>query len=352
MRSNISRMHHERRHPGGRSAVTLLSLSTLGVLVTLALGGLVMPRTVDAQPPGQVRRIGYLAGGTAGSLTPRLEAFRQGLRELGYAEGQNLTIAYRFAEGQVERLPVLAAELVRLPVEVIVTAGTPGALAAQQATRTIPIVMTNVSDPVARGLIASLARPGGNITGLTSVSTDLAGKRLELLMETVPGLVRVGVLWEPANPGATAVFTATAAAAQAVGVQVHPLEVRVPEEVEQAFTAATAGRVQGLIVVQSPLTTARRHQIVTLATTSRLPTIYAAREFVERGGLMSYGPSYTDLYRRVATYVAKILQGTMPADLPVQTPWKFEFVVNLKSAQALGLTLPPPLLVFADEVIR
>jgi putative ABC transport system substrate-binding protein len=275
MRSTIGSVHGGGRYTGAREEATSLVRSTLGVIVILALGVLVIPLASDAQPPGQVPRIGYLAADTGSLNAPRLEAFRHGLRDLGYTEGKNLTIEYRFAEGKLERLPALAAELVRLKVEVVVAGGTPMLLAAQHATRTVPIVMTNVSDPVARGLVASLARPGGNITGLTSISTDLSGKRLELLKETVPKLARVGVLWDPADQGATAVFKETEAAAQALGVQVHPLEVRDPKDVERAFNAATGGQVQALIVVQGLFINARQKQIMAVALERRLPTMYS-----------------------------------------------------------------------------
>jgi putative tryptophan/tyrosine transport system substrate-binding protein len=352
MRSTIGSVHGGRRHTGAHEEATSLWRSTLGVILILALGVLGLPLASDAQPPGQVPRIGYLAADMGSLNAPRLEAFRHGLRDLGYVEGKNLTIEYRFAEGKLERLPELAAELVRLKVEVIVAGGTLMLLAAKHATRTIPIVMTNVSDPVARGLVASLARPGGNITGLTSISMDLSGKRLEQLKETVPGLARVGVLWDPADQGATAVFKETEAAAQALGVQVQPLEVRDPKEVERAFYAATGGRVQALIVVQGLLINARQKQIMAAALERRLPTMYSDREFVESGGLMSYGPNYPAMYRRAATYVHKILQGATPVDLPVEQPTKFELVVNRRTAKALGLEVPTSILLLADEVIE
>jgi putative ABC transport system substrate-binding protein len=266
-------------------------------------------------------------------------------------EGQTIHLAWRYAEGQVERLPALAAELARLPVDVLVAAGgTPVALAAQRATTTIPIVMTNVGDPVETGLVASLARPGGNITGLSSMSPDITGKRLELLKTVVPALSRVAVLWQPANPSAALQFQELQAAARALHLQVQALEVRGPDEFDHAFSAARgAGAV---VVVGDSVFTQHRRRITALAQRSRLPAMYVFREFVEAGGLMSYGVNLPDLGRRAAIYVDKILKGAKPADLPVEQPTKFELVINLKTAQALGLTIAPTLLFQADEVIK
>ena len=306
----------------------------------------------EAQQPKKIPRIGFLIPGSHAAYSARTEAFRQGLRALGYGEGKNISIEYRFTEGRLERFPDLAAELVRLKVDVIVTAGTEAVLAAKQATQTIPIVMANVGDPVARGIIASLARPGGNITGLTTVSQDLSGKRLELLKETVPRLTRVGVLWNPTDRGATATFKETEATARAFGVQVQSLEVRSPSDFDAAFKAATQGRVHGLNVLQSGLINTHRTQIVELVTKNRLPTMFAEGAHVESGGLMSHGPNFPDLWRRAAVYVDKILKGTKPADLPVEQPMKFEFIVNLKTAKRIGMTIPPNVLVRADKVIR
>ena len=311
------------------------------------------PASPEAQQPGKVTRIGFLGEESPSSMAARVEVFRQGLRELGYVEGKNITIEYRFGEGRRERFPDLAAELVRLKVDVIVAAGgTVVALPAKEATSTIPIVMAHGGDPVARGLIASLARPGGNITGLTSISPDLAGKRLELLKETVPRLIRVGVLWDPAGRGSAAVFKETEVAAGALGVQLQSLEVRSPEDFESAFKAATMGRSQVLIITATPVTTTYRTRIAELATKSRLPTMSTQSQSVEAGGLMSYGPSLLDMYRRAATYVDKILKGTKPADLPVEQPMKFDLVINLKTAKQIGLTIPPNVLARADRVIK
>ena len=309
--------------------------------------------SASAQHPARkVPRIGVLNAGASSSIPARLGAFRQGLRDLGYIEGQNIIIELPYAEGKLDRLPDVAAEFVRIKVEVIVTTGTTGALAAKKATSTIPIVMTTGADPVAMGLIASLARPGGNITGLTSVSTDLAGKRLELLKETVPRLTRVGILWNPADPGSTAVFKETETMARSLGVQVQSLEVRSPNDFESAFKAATGERAHALIIVQTALINNRRARIVELATKNRLPTMFGEGAHVESGGLMSYAPNSADLFRRAATYVDKILKGTKPADLPVEQPIKFDFMINLKTAKQIGLTIPPNVLVRADKVIK
>jgi putative ABC transport system substrate-binding protein len=307
----------------------------------------------QAQQPKKIHRIGVLAEGSPQGYGLRIGAFLQGLRELGYAEGKNITIEYRFAEGRRERHADLAAQLVRLKVDVIVAAGGTGvALALKEATSTIPIVMAHGGDPVARGIIASLARPGGNITGLTSISPELAGKRLELLKETVPRLTRVGVLWDPAGQGAAAVVKETEVAARGMGVQVQSLEVRSPEDFEDVFKAATIGRSQALIITGTPVTTTYGTRIVELATRSRLPTMSTQSQLVGTSGLMSYGPSLPDLYRRSATYVDKILKGAKPADLPVERPMKFEFVINLKAAKQIGLTIPPNVLARADKVIK
>jgi ABC-type uncharacterized transport system substrate-binding protein len=327
-----------------------MGCSALRCIVILILSLLVAPRATTAQPPAKGPRIGILRSGV-GDSTGLSDAFRQGLRQRGYVEGQTIHLAWRYAEGQVERLPALAAELARLPVDVLVAAGgTPVALAAQRATTTIPIVMTNVGDPVETGLVASLARPGGNITGLSSMSPDITGKRLELLKAVVPALSRVAVLWQPANPSAALQFQELQAAARALHLQVQALEVRGPDEFDHAFSAARgAGAV---VVVGDPVFTQHRRRITALAQRSRLPAMYVFREFVEAGGLMSYGVHLPDLGRRAAIYVDKILKGAKPADLPVEQPTKFELVINLKTAQALGLTIAPTLLFQADEVIK
>jgi putative ABC transport system substrate-binding protein len=328
---------------------------TLGaLLVTLALGLLVGPLGAEAQPVGKVWRIGYL------HLTQYLdarsrgiyEAFRQGLRDLGYVEGQNLTIEERNADNQLERLAHLAAELARLPVDVLVTAGENAARAAQHATRMIPIVVAASGDPVGAGLVASLARPGGNLTGLSLMSPELAGKRLELLKEAVPMASRVGVLFNPASTGEVPLWRETEGAARALGVQLHALEVRRADDLERAFATATSAGVGALIVWRDFLIETHRIRTLQLAAQSRLPVMSELREFVEDGGLLAYGPSLPDSFRRAATYVDKILKGATPGDLPMEQPTKFELVLNLKTAQALGLSIPPTLLFQADEVIR
>jgi putative ABC transport system substrate-binding protein len=328
-------------------------LRAVGCLVTLILSLLATPLTAEAQQLAQVPRIGVLSASSsaAEASSYSLEAFRQGLRDLGYVEGQNIAVEYRFAEWQEARLAALAAELVRLPVDVLVTRATPAARAARQATSTIPIVFTNVNDPVGQGLVASLARPGGNVTGLSTLSSELSGKLLELLQEAVPGLRRVAVLWNAANRGIALQFRETQDAARVLGLELHSLEVRDPDDIDRLVAAALGERAEGLVVL--PATPLRYPtQVVDFATTHRLPVIYAERERVQAGGLMSYGPHYREIARRAAAYVDKILKGAKPADLPVEQPMKFEFVINLKTAQTLGLTLPPHLLFFADEVLQ
>src|SRR5712691_2161119 len=327
--------------------------SAVGFVVTLTLSLLVAPLTAEAQQATNVHRIGRLSAGSPTAPNPNLEAFRQGLRELGYVEGQNLIIESRYAEGSEERLPDLAAELVRLKVEVIVAGGSSTIRAAQHATRTIPIVMAVSYDPVGRGLVASLARPGGNTTGVSTLGTELPGKRLELLKETVPQSARVAVLANPAAGGYESVMHNLTGAAQALGLQLRVVELRSAEELDTAFATMTREGVDALIVVSDPaLMEGLRGRTVDLAATHRLPAMYSSRELVVAGGLMSYGPSLSDIFRHAATYVDKILKGAKPADLPVEQPMKFEFIINLKTAQALGLTISPMLLIQADEVIR
>jgi putative ABC transport system substrate-binding protein len=322
--------------------------SAVGSLVALILSLLAVPCAAAAPPAGKVWRIGYLIAGSGGID----EAFRHGLRDLGYVEGQNLTIEYRHADNQRERLPDLAAELARLPVDVIVVAGENAARAAQQATRTIPIVLTAGADPMGIGLVASLARPEGNLTGLSLMSAELEGKRLELLKEAVPTASRVGVLFNPASTNAIRLWRETESAARSLGVQLHALEVRQADELEHAFAAATSAGVGALIVWRNFLMETHRTRILQLASQRRLPVMAELREYVDDGGLMFYGPSLPDAFRRAATYVDKILQGAAPADLPIEQPTKFELVLNRKTAQALGITFPPTLLILADEVIQ
>ena len=327
--------------------------SAIGCIVTLTLSLLAAPLASDAQRVGKVARIGYLSPVAPGP-SPILVAFRQGLGQLGWVEGENLAIEYRWAEGRLDPLPDLAAELVRLKVDVIVTWG-PAVGAAQQATRTIPIVIASTLDAVQSGFVASLAQPGGNITGLTLISPELMGKRLELLKEAFPNISRVALLTGPSGPAfrvITLLVKETEAAAQALGMTLQTLEVRDGEDVTRAFTAMARERPDALYVLEAPILYVHQTRIVDLAAASRLPTIFGVRQFVDAGGLLSYGVNVPDLHRRAASYVDKILKGTKPADLPVEQPTKFELVINLKTAEALGLTLPPALLFQADEVIK
>jgi putative ABC transport system substrate-binding protein len=306
---------------------------------------------VEAQQAEHVSRIGYLSIGLPSANAARIEAFRQGLRELGYVEGHNLVIEWRYAEDKLERLPALAADLVRLKVEVIVTAAPGPTRAAQEATATMPIVMAYDSDPVGNGFVASLARPGGNITGLSSLAPEISGKQLELLRELVPRLSRVVVLgtWTTLYAGRLKEIERAAGALQ---IQLQYLDVRGPEDMQTAFQEARAGRADAVLVLASPILESHRLEVAELAAKYQLPTIYHVAEFVEAGGLLSYGASFLDMYRRAATYVAKILQGAKPADLPVEQPTKFELVINLKTAKALDLPVPPLLLLQADKVIE
>ena len=322
---------------------------------TFALGlllcALCLP--VAAQEPKKVPRIGFLSGGSPSSFSRFTEAFREGLRELGYVEEKNIAIEYKWAEGINDRLPNLAAELVRLKVDVIVTSGgTTTIFAAKNATERIPIVMASSSDPVETGLVNSLARPGGNITGLTLGGPELYGKRVELLRETVPRVSRAGILFNPANPAAALALKETQAAAHALGLQLQSLEVRSPEDFESVFKAATKAQTGALIVTQQAPIFVHRQRVVALASKSRLPVMYAESEWPNVGGLMSYGPDINDNYRRAATYVDKILKGAKPAELPVERPTKFEFVINLKTAKQIGLTIPQSVLYQADKVIK
>jgi putative tryptophan/tyrosine transport system substrate-binding protein len=308
--------------------------------------------SAEAQQPKKVPLIGYLTAGSLSAISTRIEAFRQGLRELEYVEGKNVIIERRSVEGKADRLPGLAAELVRLKVDVIVTAGPQATHAAKQATVTIPIVMTFDSDPVGSGSVASLARPGGNITGLSTLAPEISGKQLELLKEIVPKLSRVAVLGSSTTPGNAQSLKETELAAGTLAVQLQYLDVRDPKDIETAFQAASKGRADAVLVLAGSVINSHRTQIAELAVKRRLPAIYFRSEFVEDGGLMSYATDITDLDRRAATYVDKILKGTKPADLPVEQPKKFEFTINLKAAKQIGLTIPPNVLARADRVIR
>jgi putative ABC transport system substrate-binding protein len=326
--------------------------STIGGIVTLILSLLTAPLTSQAQHAAHVPRLGLLIPGPSSAFAPRIEAFRHGLRDLGYVEGQNITLESRFADGQADRLPALVADLVRLQVDVLVTDGEAAIRAAQHATATIPIVMAISGDPVGAGFVASLARPGGNVTGLSFMQPDVSGKRLELLQEAVPTLSRVAVLWDPAVAASTFAFTETRTAAHALGLQLQSLEVRGPDEFDQAFAAMTREHADALMVISNPLFFGHRRQLAELTVRHRLPAMFHLREYAEAGGLMAYGANIHGMYRRAASYVDRILKGTKPADLPVEQPTKFELVINLRTAKELGLTVPPTVLFQADEVMK
>jgi len=320
----------------------------------LALGIMLLALSfpVEAQQAKKIPRIGYLGAASSSANLARIEAFRQGLRELGYVEGKNIVIEWRYAEGKLDRLSELAAELVRLKVEVIVTGGPPGTRPAKEATVTIPIVMAQDSDPVGNGFVVSLARPGGNITGLSTLAPEISGKRLELLKEIVPRLSRVAVLGGSTTPGNAQALREVELAAGAFGVKLQYLDVLSPKDIETAFRAAAKGRAEAVIVLVSPVFVNQRTQLADLAVKGRLPAIYDRAEFVDDGGLMCYGTNFADLSRRAATYVDKILKGAKPADLPVEQPIKFELVINLKTAKQIGLTIPQSVLYRADKVIK
>jgi len=306
----------------------------------------------EAQQPKNVPRIGFLGVSSSSAYSGYIDAFRKGLRDLKYVEGQNIAIEYFYGDGKSDRLPDLSIDLIRRKVDVILVSGSLAIGALKNATKTIPIVMTSVEDPVAQGFVGSLAKPGGNITGLTNLAPELSGKRLELVRETLPKIDRVAVLWDPNGPGPAVAFKETQAVAPSMNLQLQSLQVRSPNDFEGAFKTATAERSGALIVLQSFLINAHRQRIVDLARTHRLPGMYTQIEYVTLGGLMSYAPSYTDIYRRAAIYVDKILKGTKPADIPVEQPTKFEFIVNLKAAKQIGLTIPPNVLARADKVIK
>jgi putative ABC transport system substrate-binding protein len=307
---------------------------------------------VHAQQPAKVPRIGFLIAASTSANTARNDAFRHGLREVGYVEGKNIIIEWRSAEGKADRLPGLAAELVRLKVDIIVSGGPSTTRAAKEATSTIPIVMAQDPDPVGSGFVASLARPGGNITGLATLTPELSGKRLELLKEVVPKLSRVAVLGTSTRPGNAQELREVELAAGAFKVQLKYLDVLGPKDIETAFRAASQRQADALLVLGGPVLISHRTQVVEFVVKSRLPATYDRPEFVEEGGLMTYSVSSTDLFRRAATYVDKILKGAKPADLPVEQPTKFEFIINLKAAKQIGLVIPPNVLARADKVIR
>jgi putative ABC transport system substrate-binding protein len=318
------------------------------IIVALTMCG----ARAKAQQPAKIPRIGYLVAQTSSAEHPRIDAFRQGLRALGYVEGQNIAIDYRFTDGKLERLPEVAAELVGLKVNVLITISTNAALAAKRATSTIPIFFMGVSSPIEAGLVKSLARPGGNITGLTNIASVLSGKRLEVLKETLPKLSRVAVLWDPQNAGSSAQWKESEIAAKELSLQIYSMEVSSADKYESAFKRASAAGSAALGVTLNPLAASNQKRVVELAAKNRLPAIYARDDFVDNGGLMSYGPSYAADGRDAARLVDKILKGTKPADLPVEQPTKFEFAINLKAAKQIGLTIPPNVLARADRVIK
>lgn len=314
---------------------------------------LAVPAAVEAQETGKkVARIGRLSPLSRATDGPFLEAFRQNMRELGWVEGQNLAIEARFADGKAAQLAAAASELVRLNVDVILAGSTSGGIAAHKATTSIPIVMVTTGDPMASGLIASLARPGGNLTGVTALGQELGAKGLELLAQAVPGLTRVAVLCNPTYPGTDRVLKALRDGARTLGMQLHVIEARDRRDVEAALPAASGERARALMVLSDPMLVTHRKRIVELAVSQRLPTMYAVRQYVDDGGLLFYGASLSEMYRHAASHVDRILKGARPGDLPVEQPTRFELVVNLKAARALGLAIPPSLLARADEVLE
>jgi putative tryptophan/tyrosine transport system substrate-binding protein len=325
--------------------------STVGCVITLTLSILTAPLAAEAQQRATVPRIGILTPASEAS-TPLWEAFRQGLRALGYVEGQNILLEYRFAAGQPERFAALAAELVRLQVDLLVTDATPATQAAKDATSTIPIVMAVSAAPVEAGVVASLARPGGNVTGLSVMAPGLGGKRLELLKEALPHVSRVAVLWSTGNLTSPPQWRELEAAAHVLGVQLHPLEVPHPNELGSLFAAMTTAGAEALITLADAVLWNHRARVVALTAQHRLPAMFPEREFADAGGFMAYGPSVPESFRRAASYVDRILKRAKPEELPVEQPTQFDLVINLKTAKVLGLTLPPPLLFQATEVIQ
>jgi len=324
----------------------------IGLAVVLALSLALAPLAGEAQQAGKMPRIGVLAAAPLSANPARIKAFREGLGELGYVEGKSIVIEWRFLEDKGDRLPALAVELTRLKVDVLVAFGPASTQAAKEATNTIPIVMAQVNDPIGAGFVASLARPGGNITGLSVMAPELSGKKLELLKEIVPKLSRVAVFGTSTLPGNAQSVKETELAAKTLGLQLQYLGVEDPKDLDTAFRNAVSWRAHAIIVLQSPVFGSRRKALAELAVKNRLPAMYPHSDYMDAGGLMFYGPSISDLFRRAATYVDKILKGAKPADLPVEQPTKFELVVNLKTAKALGLTIPPSVLLQADRVIE
>ena len=340
MRTHIGSVEGKRRQTGSRGAVTIVWLCTLWSIVTLVCSLLATLRAAEAQPQAKVPRIGFLGSSSPSPYEPIIDALRQGMRELGWVEGHNVTIEFRWAEGELERLPALAAALARLEVDVIVTQGTPAAIAAKHATQTLPIIFVQVGDPLGSGLITSLARPGGNLTGLSHLAF------------AVPKASRVAVLWHPDFSPHVEGLHGLKSAAQALGVELQPVAFRRPQDFEAGIAGMSQGGADALLVMGHPMTFNAATHLAELAMRGRLPAIALYREFAQAGGLMAYGASIAHLYRRAASYVDKILKGAKPADLPVEQPMKFELIINLKAAQALGITIPPSLLVLADEVFQ
>ena len=326
-----------------------MTLAVIRLAAVIALGTLVAPLAGETQQRTKNYRIGYLSAAGPRDVD---ETFRRALRELGYTEGQDITIETRFAEGDATRLREAAVELARLNVDIIVSRGPQATRAAKEATSRIPIVMASDTDPVGMGFVASLARPGGNLTGLTNVAPELAAKRLELLKEMLPTVTRVAMLWNPTEPGVGVSVRQTETAARTLGIQIVSLEIRAQKDLKSALEEAKRGRTQAIIILTVPITSLDRTTLVTVADEYRIPTMYSDDLAVALGGLLGYGPSAHDLFRRAAIYVDRILKGAKPADLPVEQPTKFELVINLKTAKALGLTIPPSLLARADRVIQ
>lgn len=337
-----------RPRTGAETWRSILHFGTAGLVVVL----FALPLAAAAQPAGKVFQIGYLGNSTPSVETGLVEAFRQGLRENGYVEGKDVVVHYRWADGHIDTFPVLAAELVRLKVEVIVASGTPGSLAAQRATKTIPIVVAAVGDAVGVGLVPSLARPGGNVTGLSALTSELEGKRLEVLSELVPKVGRVSVLMNPANPFTALAWKETQAAGAKLRLTLHPAEVRTVDAFDAVFAAIVKTRPDALVVIADRFLLSNRKRIVAFAAQHRLPAMYPFREFVDEGGLVVYGPDFADMFRRAGRYIDRILKGTNPGDLPMEQPTRFELVINGKTAKTLGLTIPPSLLLRADRVIE
>jgi ABC-type uncharacterized transport system substrate-binding protein len=329
-----------------------MRLKTVGLIMTLAIGNLAAPLEAEAQQATRAYRIGVLLAAPAATVGTSIQALREGLRELGYVEGQNLTLELKSVNTAVGELDRLAADLVRTKIDVLVTWTTPSTLAAMRATSTIPIVMVSVGDPLGSRLVASLARPGGNVTGVSNVQRDLSGKQLELLREVRPGATRIAALRNPTNPASELAWRETRTAAQSLGIQLQLAQMHEPGELEAAFAAIVRAHASGVVVIADPLFLAERNRIAELARKARLPTVFQRAENVEAGGLISYGPKLSEQFRQAASYVDKILRGAKPADLPVEQPTKFELVINRKTAKALGLTIPPSLLVRADRVIE